>query len=318
MIPIHKKVPVFFVVVLVILWLPWFFAREAMAREPTDEITVWSEFFPDEEEFLPESQFSDQAGGRYWLKSCQMVSETIPERRKKVEKTVVYESVGREEEIPEWMTLTIQDKITGFEVTDEYPLTMKKKDHIRWLGDFSFTAVFHSYDSDYYELSKKRIPFNSQKPELNDCEPELLQEIGVSPEEYRILSCAWSGEPYRTEEGELCRNALITGERRVANFQVTYGGEAVLKETTGKRYRMIYRSVDAESQGWYPAKDLISEPGSFLAATDKSGLNWLTLTKTKELVISILFIIILIILTVWGKRRSKGRNTQRKEKVLEQ
>lgn len=302
--------PVIFIAVLTALGLSWFCSTEALAREPTDEITVWSEFILDsDKDYTPDSKYMDQEGRQYWLKSWELKPELMPKRQKTIEKVLTYEAVERKEELPQSITVTSQDQVTRQQVTGEYPAVHWKREQERWLSDFSFTAVFHSYDADYYELSGKKIPFNSQKPQLIGCEAELLSQIGVDPDEYRILDSVWQGETYWSLEGELCRNALVTGERRVADYQVMYKGEAVFQEVAGRRCQAVYRSFSAGPENWYPAVDQEVRPWRMVPASEGENEERLLFKKTEILVISLLIfaaVIILIILMIRKLRKNES------------
>lgn len=306
--------PVIFIAVFMALCPAWLCSIEAMAKEPVDEITVWSEFIPDSaKDYTPDSEYVDQEGQRYWLKSWKLEPELIPKRQKAVEKALTYEAVERKEEIPQSITITSQDQMTGQQVTGEYPAVHWKSENERWLSDFSFTAVFHSYDADYYELSGKKIPFNSQKPELIACEAELLSEIGADPDQYRILDSVWQGGAYWSPEGDLCRNALVTGERRVADYQVVYKGKAVFSEAAGERCQAIYRSFAAGPENWYPAEEQEVQPWNMIPASEGDKGKRLLFKKTEVLVISLLIIVAVIILIILSARRLR-KSLKEKEK----
>ena len=46
-------------------------------------------------------------------------------------------------------------------------------------------------------------------------EEMLLALIEADPENYRINSAEWAGEPYEDSEGILCRDAVVSGEKLV-------------------------------------------------------------------------------------------------------
>lgn len=145
---------------------------------------------------------------------------------RQVEKTVVYEDVEAAASLPE--TLDVQVIWDGDEVTALCGAEEVTAVGERWRDDFSFPITFHSYDAAYYVLGETRVSYNAERPELDGCEEQLLGLIGLSPEEYQITDLRWSGEAYKAETGELCRDAVGTGRKLVRDYRVRYVGTAQL------------------------------------------------------------------------------------------
>ncbi len=268
------------------------------------EMIVETEILPEEwEKYVPPGEYKDQYGKRYRLKEWRTEPYEIPERLEKVERTVVYDEVEWEDQIPEKAVIDLHDDAGDRRVRNEYPILRMSRKGERWLPDFHFTAVFHSYDSDYYRLGEKKIPFNSSKPELGECGRELLTEIGADPERYQILDFAWQGEPYYDERGNFCRDALVTGKKKVDEYHVTYGGEALFYKTEGIKSIAVYRGFDSVTDGWEIAKEESMEFEDSSPAEKKKEGRWLIIRNDVVITISILLIGALAALIIAGGKK---------------
>lgn len=157
--------------------------------------------------------------------------------RRRVQRDVVYEAVEGATELPETVDIEVrQDKQTVIAVC-----TMQEKAVLRewWSDDFSFPITFHTYDAEFYELGERVIPYNEERPQLDGCEEQLLETIGVSPQEYEITDLQWSGEVYQGADGQLCRDAAARGRKLLRDYRVRYTGTVVLP---------VHRELPAELQ----------------------------------------------------------------------
>ncbi|WP_077609910.1 hypothetical protein [Clostridium sp. Marseille-P2415] len=275
------------------------------------EVIIESEIpFEERRGYAPAGEYVNQAGKQHWLKDWHLEPCRIPERRESVESTAIYEGVEWEGQIPKQAAVTLRDKMTGRQLQKDYPILRMEAVKERWLSDFTFTAVFHSYGADYYQLGTKKIPFNSHKPELKDCGQELLEEIGAEPEKYRVLDAVWQGDPYFDENGNFCRDAAVTGEKKVADYYVTYGGEMVFPEADGVRCVAVYRGFDSVTDGWDPAEERPVELKNFSAGTEEKKGKWLVIRKSVVVTLSVLFaggVIVLFITLVRRACRKKKK-----------
>jgi hypothetical protein len=275
------------------------------------EVIIRSEIAIDEKDnYRPDESYTDQDGKEFWLKEWHIESLYLPERKEWTVQAVDYKEVEWAEQIPEQTPITIKDKVTGQTVRRNFPIYQIQHNNEQWVPGFSFTAVFHSYDADYYQLGGKKIPYDNKKPQIKDCYTELLNEIQVDPEKYRITDAAWEGEPYVGEGGIICRNALVTGEKKVSDYHVTYGGEAILPSFQGNQCVAVYRGFNSVTDGWDQAEeDRVNSGGS--TENNKKG-SWVIFRRSVVVTFSILLIIGAIVLAVSLKRRLK-RNKRRKE-----
>lgn len=142
-----------------------------------------------------------------------------------VRRDVVYEAVEDAASVPE--TVDIQVRQGGQRATAICRAQNKTVLREWWSEDFSFPVTFHTYDAEFYELGDCLIPYNEERPQLQGCELQLLDAIGVSPEAYEITQLQWAGDAYRDGDGTLCRDAVAGGRKLLRDYQVRYEGTAV-------------------------------------------------------------------------------------------
>jgi hypothetical protein len=290
----------------------WAAESPQIKREPqTQEVIITSGVLAEEkDDYIPDEKYTDQDGKEFWLKKWQIEPIQMPERKEWTEQEIVYEEVEWEGQIPKQAPLTIKDKITGQSLKQNFSIIDMEQDKQRWVPGFSFTAVFHSFDADYYKLGNKRIPYDHKKPQIKDCYQELLNEIQVDPENYRINDATWEGEAYVDDSGTICRNALVTGEKRVSDYRVIYGGEAVIPTFQGFQCVSVYEGFDSVTDGWNQAsEDLVESKKN--AGNDKKG-NWVIFRRSVVVTFSILLVIGVVIFSTSMIQRNK-RKKRRKE-----
>ncbi len=151
-----KNVLVLFFTVLIILQTN-IFLDEVRASEIFDvskeqqkeEVTIKTPVLADEMEgYLPNEKYTDQNGREYWLKAWEFEPYQISEHSEWAERTIHYEKVEWDGQIPKQVPVIINDRLTGEKLKKEYPIIQIDQKEERWVPGFSFTAVFHSYGSD--------------------------------------------------------------------------------------------------------------------------------------------------------------------------
>ncbi|MFR3730019.1 hypothetical protein [Lacrimispora sp.] len=321
----EKKILVLVSAILIILNTN-FYLDEAWASDFFDvtqehqekEVTIKTPVLAAEaKEYLPNKEYTDQNGKEYWLKSWRMEPYQIPEHKEWAERTVHYEKVEWEGQIPKQVPVMIMDEVTGEKLKKKCPMIKIKQEEDCWIPDFSFTAVFHSYEADYYQIGEKRIPFNSRKPELKECSQELLKEIGVEAENYRITDAVWNGDSYVDETGNLCRDALVTGEKKVFDCYVTYGGDVIFPKSQGYQCVAVYKGFQSVTDGWLQAHEHQMDLGQSDDHESKKGGSWIIFHKSVVVTLSLLFVGCVIGLLFYIIRRFRQR-IQRKEREYEE
>lgn len=210
-------------------------AGQAWAQE---NIQRYSEVFDDPGEIPePEKLIHDGAGREYRLKEQEIAAVPVSGRTEKLSGQTVYEGVSRGDTIPDTAAMTVRDEESGTEFETELSLERVEYTDERWQTGFSFTATFHEYGADYYILGETRIPHREDRPELSEAGEQLLREIGMEPEDCLLDDFIWQGEPYRDGEENMCRDALISGRKKVWDCTAIYGGSVKMPDY--ERYRLI-------------------------------------------------------------------------------
>lgn len=195
----------------------------------------------------PEDSYEDEDGISYVLKSWSAVPVKIPSLTKKVHKEMVYDGIEGITAIPDTIEVTAQDLERGQTVTAVCPMEEQEVLREAWQDGFMFTVTFHTYEAGYYELADRLIPYNDEKPELEGCEPLLLELAGLSPEDYRVTHTQWSGGIYEDEEGNRCRDAAAFGQKRLRDYRVKYSGTAVFPQKEGWQTVAVYGLPEPET-----------------------------------------------------------------------
>lgn len=220
-------------------------AGQAYAQE---NIQRYSEVFDAPGEIpKPEELIHDGAGREYRLKEQEIAAVPVSGRMEKLSGQTVYQAVDRGDAIPDTAAMTVRDEENGIEFETELSLERIEYTNERWQDGFSFTATFHEYGADYYVFGENRIPHREDRPELSEFGDKLLREIGMEQEDCLLDDFTWLGEPYRDGEATVCRDALISGRRKVWDCVAVYGG--VVRMPDYERYRMImtYEGSEEES-----------------------------------------------------------------------
>ena len=61
-----------------------------------------------------------------------------------------------------------------------------------------------------------------------------IRDRGLKSSDYVVENMVWDGEPYMAAGGEVCRDAVAVGKKRVADYRVVYAGQIV--RTIPERY----------------------------------------------------------------------------------
>jgi hypothetical protein len=162
------------------------------------------------------------------IRLLEVRAEVPPEHyEREISHEVIYEDVEAAAELPQEIEVEVSDG--GEETEAVCALTGVTELESRWVEGFELPVTFHMYDAETYMLDARRIPKDDAVPQVQDCEEELLAEAGLSRADYRITGVRWSGDSYEDETGELCRDALATGQKLVRTYRAEYAGTAVFE-----------------------------------------------------------------------------------------
>lgn len=130
-------------------------------------------------------------------------------------------------------TITYYDDATGQTLTKTLQFKeIKAEDGWAWRSDLSIPITFAFYDSEYYALGDKYVPYNDDKPALEGYESDLLNELNLDTSKYRITSIEWDGEKYQA--GDITyRKAIAYGDRYTANYIAYYESTVSLPDAAG-------------------------------------------------------------------------------------
>lgn len=216
--------------------------RAETGSEAALELTVRYGIEADPEDCTqPDSTYEDEDGILYELECWSAVPVTIPSLSRKVQKEILYDRTEGVTALPDTIEITAQDKERGQTATAVCLPEEQEVVREAWQDGFMFTVTFHTYEAGYYELADRLIPYNDEKPELEGCEDLLLELAGLSPEDYRVTYVTWSGDAYRDETGNQCRDAAAFGQKRLRDYRVKYSGTAVFPEKQGWQTVAAYR-----------------------------------------------------------------------------
>lgn len=289
---------------------------EQLTKQPAEQLTVTSEvMFGDSERYEPEDIYEEE-GALYCLQSWVIEPVEVEPRHEDVKQQILFEALEDRDTIPEYHEIRADDLSAKQSVTEEFPIIEVKENNERWSGDFSFPVVFHAYGAEYYQLGSRKVPLDVDQPALGGCEAELLEEIGVSADRYRIREITWEGTPYYDEMGVLCRNAVAAGEKLVADYLVTYGGALTFPRIQGYRCRAVYKQSEIERK---PAGDKIilpeSVPEPILESVPEADSGWLITRQAVVITMSLLAVVLIFLLVAWGiKKIVENRDEKRKER----
>lgn len=244
-------------------------------------------------------------------------------RYRQIEKDVVYEHVEANASVPETLDIQIREDGQIFTAACSAKETAVLREW--WEDGFSIPITFHLYDADYYRLGDRLVPHNGESPELYGYEDYLLELIGAPPEEYQITALQWAGEPYLSEEGELCREALGTGRKLLRDYRVRYAGmvqipvQSDIQEQTeaepeeSEALEMTEGSKAGETAG-PQVKILEDDHGD--AETETPLTLWQRITRSLLIAIGIgaLFFFggLLILAFLWVEKKLRKWYTERK------
>ena len=274
----------------------------------------YSEIYDREEAVLPSPPEIEDESGKYRLISTEIEEIPVTGRRKRLSGQVVYEEAGREQPVPVTAELEVEDEESGQAFTAELDLERTEYLNERWKGDLSFTVTFHSYGADFYRFGEAKVPHSAEKPQLQDCYGDLLAAAGIAREDCRIEDCVWEGEPYRDEDGILCRDAAVTGMRRVFDCRAVYSGVTDLPDYLRYQVTAEYEKEAIREEAGENAEPLTESaaltpagPDSAPEKTNGPEPVWLRWLK-RGLTVSIgLFLIAAAFLIFWRLWKKAGR-----------
>ena len=232
-----------------------------------------------------------------------------------VEKEVICRGVEDAAGLPE--TIEVEVRKDGWESVAQCRLREQSVIKEEWSGGFTFPITFHMYDAECFRVGERQISFFGDASELEACEAELLEMIGVSPEAYRITEISWAGEPYLAADGMLCRDAVGAGEKLLRDYRVRYAGTAELPESHVEQEEEL---PEAAEEAYTEAVDeKVPEVKEIPeTALEKVTPLWKRITRTVVLIVSIGAVLffggLLLLAALWLVKKVRQWYNSRKER----
>lgn len=198
---------------------------------------------------IPETtEYIGKDGRKYTLRNDQVyiVEENVPITVPVVE-TVTYADQITKPSVSNSKTITYYNKVT--EKDDQTTGQLEafyESAPFRWKDILKIDGVFQapSANCDTYMLQGMPnvvVSQSAETPAWGTYQTDVLQSLELAPDHFRVNSAVWNGAQY-TQDGNVMRNALFTGDIYVADYTARYVGEG---QALGYRTKIFYR-VNAE------------------------------------------------------------------------
>ena len=188
-----------------------------------------------------------------------------PERVQAVAAYDDYDYAVTAETVPGTKSVTVTDEATGESVEVACSFV-----GITIVGSTAvtedMTITFENYDAAYYEYNGSFIPKNDDVPALAGYEGQLLAGVGA-PEGSTITNIEWAGEPYHSEDGLYCRDAVATVQQPTQVYRAAYQGAIISPEKKVAVYKGTYEAPDKEGRVKYKV-----QATAFYEAQEKTSI----------------------------------------------
>ena len=141
------------------------------------------------------------------------------------EEIVNYNEVTGDKAISDTINSTVTDPVTGKDYGVTLSLVSKKVVKSAVSDEFKFDITFYVTNGRYFRYKDKLVTYNENTPDVMQFSDEILSDLNLDPELYKINSIEWDGEAYTNEDGVLCRKAAAVGNRVINDYEVVYGGD---------------------------------------------------------------------------------------------
>ena len=260
----------------------------------------------------PPASYETGDGAVYELHDWRVECITGGLARHDIEREMTYQSVEAVQPIPG--QLAVREELSGEQAEGTLNIAKKERVNERWTDDFRVPVTFHSYGAEQYQLGNILLTAGEQLPPPQDYQAELFAVLGLSDSDYRVTEMHWDGEPYADAGGELCRNALAVGEKRVADYRVLYAGLVSWPVPDTYELKTVYK-LQRQVSPHAGNGDMSGETSDAEGEGDGGGKTvrwywvheWVEVTVTAGLIGILLGTLILLI--SW-RRENRGKNGQ--------
>lgn len=195
----------------------------------------------------PEETCWDSKGNRYELERYEV--KEVPGQRvdRSMEKQMVYRDVEGAEEIPQ--SIEVCEELSEDPAQGRLYLRDSRIVREGWQDGFQAPVLFHSYGAEEYAAGSGVIDGRDVLSSSLEAQEEILGLMGLKPGEYRILSMEWAGEPFEDEEGQVCRQAMASGQKLVRDYEAAYEGTISYMEPPSYELELFYRLAPSSPAG---------------------------------------------------------------------
>lgn len=256
-------------------------------------------------------------GKKYILTSKELKEETIVGAIRHEEKTYTIEGIEGNDDIPKTQDLEItKTDGTKGKATLNYISTVLESE--TWQNNFEFPIKFSGYDADIFMLNNTEIKKGDALINYKDA---FLDYLGLPESAYRITSIEWDGDEY-TDNGEICRNAVAKGDKKVKTVVAKYDGDIEGQDTVKYYYSCVYENSETKNSTEYTVKSTayyklpeieipettesaITEPKPINKNVLTQIFDWVKETKIAGISIGVLGLVGIIVLVLFMLMKNK-------------
>ena len=206
------------------------YVTDEKAVEEEKEVSATEEILTGTKESkFPEAISKDFSGDKVVLQyvDTKYTETKLPEFKADITESVVLGTATSQPEAAQSITVKYHSDEYGIDVDVPLQLDHVENNGYTWTSDLSVPMTLYGIDSAYLQFGDALIPYDGGNPPLTGYESAYLASLGLSANSYRLSRVTWDGEAYTNADGELCRNAIVTGDRLLSTFTAVYGGKNV-------------------------------------------------------------------------------------------
>ena len=206
------------------------YVTDEKAVEEEKEVSATEEILTGTKESkFPEAISKDFSGDKVVLQyvDTKYTETKLPEFKADITESVVLGTATSQPEAAQSITVKYHSDEYGIDVDVPLQLDHVENNGYTWTSDLSVPMTLYGIDSAYLQFGDALIPYDGGNPPLTGYESAYLASLGLSANSYRLSRVAWDGDAYTNADGELCRNAIVTGDRLLSTFTAVYGGKNV-------------------------------------------------------------------------------------------
>lgn len=107
---------------------------------------------------------------------------------------------------------------------------------------------FISYNAEEFVWNGITVKKDEDTP-LKGYETQLLESVGGTADNYRIVKIYWNGNAYTDKNGILCRDARADVQRKINYYRVNYSGSRKIGAVKGHVYTSTYKGTLKKDTG---------------------------------------------------------------------